>query len=97
MVDADDLERLAKLLTDKRQLAEQYYARACRLVGQAQATPLAAMLRWAGETATELGNRAAIARSAERAETHSARCRNSASPLRSAQFPARIEHGSKKT
>ncbi|GAB3156421.1 alpha/beta hydrolase [Microbispora hainanensis] len=66
VVDADDLERLAKLLTDKRQLAEQYYARACRLVGQAQATPLAAMLRWAGETATELGNRAAIVRAAEK-------------------------------
>ncbi|MEU7936576.1 alpha/beta hydrolase [Microbispora bryophytorum] len=66
VVDADDLERLAKLLTDKRQLAEQYYARACRLVGQAQVTPLAAMLRWAGDTATELGNRAAIVRAAEK-------------------------------
>jgi len=66
VVDADDLEQLAKLLTDKRQLAEQYYKRACQLVGQAQATPLAAMLRWAGDTATELGNRAAIVRAAEK-------------------------------
>ncbi|WP_432930296.1 alpha/beta hydrolase [Microbispora sp. CA-135349] len=66
VADADELEMLAKLLTDKRQLAEQYYTRACHLVGQAQATSLAAMLRWARNTATELGNRAAIVRAGEK-------------------------------
>ncbi len=66
VVDADELEQLAKLLIDRRQLAEQYYARACQLMGQSGANQLVTVLKWATDTAAELRNRAAIARAAEK-------------------------------
>ncbi|GGK63613.1 hypothetical protein Sme01_05850 [Sphaerisporangium melleum] len=66
LVDPEELEQLAKLLTDRRQLAEQYYARAGQLIGQAQAGPLVSVLRWATDTPAELLNRASIARTAEK-------------------------------
>ncbi|MEU8265813.1 alpha/beta hydrolase [Sphaerisporangium sp. NPDC049002] len=66
LVDPEELEQLAKLLTDRRQLAEQYYARAGELIGQAQAGPMVSVLRWATDTPAELLNRASIARAAEK-------------------------------
>ncbi|MET8154858.1 alpha/beta hydrolase [Sphaerisporangium sp. NPDC005289] len=66
LVDPDELEQLAKLLTDRRQLAEQYYARAGQLIGQASAGPMVNVLRWATNTPADLLNRASIARAAEK-------------------------------
>ncbi|MFG1873580.1 alpha/beta hydrolase [Sphaerisporangium sp. NPDC049003] len=66
LVDPEELEQLAKLLTDRRQLAEQYYARAGQLIGQAQAGPMVSVLRWATDAPAELLNRASIARAAEK-------------------------------
>ncbi|MBX6382137.1 MAG: hypothetical protein IRZ07_04050 [Microbispora sp.] len=62
VVDPDELEQLAKQLTDKRQLAELYYKRACQFLGQPGANALVTVLRWADDTATELRKRATIAR-----------------------------------
>ncbi|WP_433499864.1 alpha/beta hydrolase [Sphaerimonospora sp. CA-214678] len=66
VVDADELEQLAKLLIDRRQLAEQYYAQACQFVGQSGANQLVTVLKWATDTAADLRNRADIARAAEK-------------------------------
>lgn len=66
LVDADELEQLAKLLTDRRQLAEQYHVRAREFMGQSGANQLATALRWANDTAVELRNRANIVRAAEK-------------------------------
>ncbi|GGO12262.1 hypothetical protein GCM10010116_24610 [Microbispora rosea subsp. aerata] len=62
VVDPEELEQLAKQLNDKRQLIELYYKRALQLVGQSEANALTTVLKWANETASELRNRATIAR-----------------------------------
>jgi hypothetical protein len=66
LVDAEELEELAKLLTDRRQLTEHYYARAGQIIGLSQAAPLVSVLRWATQTPAELRDRAGIARAAEK-------------------------------
>ncbi|GAA3089189.1 hypothetical protein [Streptosporangium carneum] len=72
LIAPEELERLAKLLTDRRQLAERYYARAGQIIGQSEAGPLVTVLRWATETPSEPLNRAGVARAAEQGETRSA-------------------------
>ncbi|MFC0862778.1 alpha/beta hydrolase [Sphaerimonospora cavernae] len=66
VVDPDELEKLAKQLTDRQQLAEEYYKRACQFMGQPGANQLVTVLKWATDTAGDLRDRAQISRAADK-------------------------------